>query len=301
MSDMRVKLCGQTLTNPIIGASGTVGFGGEYAGIVNWNNIGGISSKGLTLNGKLGNEGERIWETPAGLINSIGLQNPGVHHFIQNELPSMMQLGCAVFANLGGNSVEEYEEGARLLEATDVHFIELNISCPNVKQGGIAYGVKANMANDVVSRVRKCTTKPLIVKLSPNAENITEMALAVEQAGADGVSLVNTFQAMAIDVNTRKPVFNNIFAGLSGPAIMPIALRMVYQVCKAVQIPVIGLGGIASGKDALQFIMAGASAVQVGTANFANPTAMQDIAQEMLIWLIENNVRSIDEIRGCAL
>lgn len=301
MSNMTVRLCGQTLQNPVIAASGTFGFGTEYAGIVDLHRVGGISGKGLTLHGKYGNEGERLWETPSGLINSIGLQNPGVQHFIDNELPAMLQLGTKVFANLGGGCIEDYEEGARLLSATDVHFIELNISCPNVKQGGIAYGVKAEMAREVVSRVGKACTKPLIVKLSPNAENITEMALACEAAGADGLSLVNTFQAMAIDLEKRRPVFNNVFAGLSGPAIRPIALRMVYQVCKAVKVPVIGLGGIATGRDALEFIMAGATAVQVGTANFANPMAMQQIPLEMEQWMAANGVNSLDEIRGAAL
>ena len=232
MSLTDVTLCGKTLCSPVIAASGTFGFGGEYAGIVDMKKLGGISGKGLTLEGKYGNEGERLWETPAGLINSIGLQNPGVRHFIEYELPGMKKLGPAVLANLGGSTIETYEEGARLLDETNVDFIELNISCPNVKAGGIAYGVKAESAREVVSRVRACTKKPLIVKLSPNAENITEMALACEAAGADGLSLVNTFQAMAIDLEKRRPVFNNVFAGLSGPAIRPIALRMVYQVCR---------------------------------------------------------------------
>ena len=200
MSLTDVTLCGKTLCSPVIAASGTFGFGGEYAGIVDMKKLGGISGKGLTLEGKYGNEGERLWETPAGLINSIGLQNPGVRHFIEYELPGMKKLGPAVLANLGGSTIETYEEGARLLDETNVDFIELNISCPNVKAGGIAYGVKAESAREVVSRVRACTKKPLIVKLSPNAENITEMALACEAAGADGLSLVNTFQAMAIDL-----------------------------------------------------------------------------------------------------
>lgn len=300
MADLRVNLCGKTLQSPVIAASGTFGFGVEYENIVDLKKLGAVSGKGLTLEGKYGNEGERLWETPSGLINSIGLQNPGVQHFIDNELPQMLQLGCASMANLGGSTIETYEEGARLLDKTDIDFIELNISCPNVKAGGIAYGVKAESAREVVSRVRKCTSKPMIVKLSPNAENIVEMALACEEAGADGLSLVNTFQAMAIDLEKRRPVFHNVFAGLSGPAIRPIALRMVYQVCGAVRVPVVGLGGIATARDALEFIMAGATAVQVGTANFMDPKACEKIADGIADWMDAHGVKTLDEIRGAA-
>ena len=295
------ELCGVTMKTPVIGASGTYGFGFEYAEMLDLNWVGAVSGKGLTLEGKYGNTGERLWETPSGLINSIGLQNPGVKHFIEKELPEMKKHSPAVMANLGGSTVETYEEGARLLDASDVDFIELNISCPNVKAGGIAYGVKADSAREVVRRVRACTTKPLVVKMSPNAENIVDMALACEEAGADALSLVNTFQAMAIDIERRRPVFDNIFAGLSGPAIRPIALRMVYQVCKAVKVPVVGLGGIATAHDALEFIMAGATAVQVGTANFADPQACGKIARGMARWMDQHGVKSLDEIRGAAL
>ena len=303
MADLLTRLCGKMLRSPIIGASGTFGFGTEYAALVDMRQLGAVSGKGLTLHPKAGNTGERLWETPSGLINSIGLQNPGIEAFIAHELPQMNTLGVATMANLGGGCIEDYEQGAALLEQTDLDFIELNISCPNVKAGGIAYGIQAESAKEVVSRVRRRTTKPLVVKLSPNAENIVDMALACEAAGADGLSLVNTFQAMAIDLAKRKPVFDNVFAGLSGPAIRPIALRMVYQVCKAVdgRIPVIGLGGIATGQDALEFIMAGATAIQVGTANFSNPAACTDIATEMSEWMDKNGVQTLDEIRGCAL
>ncbi len=296
-----ITLCNKTLSSPVIAASGTFGFGSEYENIVDFEKIGAISSKGLTLNGKYGNNGVRLFETASGLINSIGLQNPGVQHFIDNELKNMQKLGPAVMVNLGGGTIEEYEQGAKLLEATDIDFIELNISCPNVKAGGIAYGIKANSAKEVVARVRKCTTKPLIVKMSPNAENIVEMAKTCEEQGADALSLVNTFQAMAIDITKRKPVFDNVFAGLSGAAIKPIALRMVYQVCKEVNIPVIGLGGICTPEDAIEFIMAGASAIQVGTANFINPNACTIIAQGIENWLIKNGVKNIDDIKGCAI
>lgn len=300
MSDLRVNFLGKTLAGPVVAASGTFGFGEEYAAIEDLRLLGGISGKGLTLNGQPGNRGERLHETPSGLMNSIGLQNPGVDHFIQHELPVMKQLGTSAWANLGGHSVEEYCEGAERLSATDVDFIELNISCPNVKQGGLAYGVRCADASGVVSAVRARCTKPLIVKLSPQAENIPDMCKAVEAAGADAISLCNTFQACAIDLEKRRPVFNNIFAGLSGPAVRPIALRMVWQAVGAVNIPVVGLGGIATGRDALEFIMAGATAVQVGAANFANPRAMETIADEMAAWMDKNGVKTLDEIRGCA-
>ncbi len=300
MSDLHVDFLGKRLAGPVIAASGTFGYGEEYADMFDLKVLGGICSKGLTLHGKYGNEGERLYETSAGLINSIGLQNPGVAHFIDEELPRMLALGTAVFANLGGGSVEDYEQGAALLDATAVDFIELNISCPNVKQGGIAYGIRADSAKEVVSRVRAATKKPLVVKLSPQAEDIPRMAAACVEAGADALSLVNTFQACAIDLERRRPVFNNIFAGLSGPAVKPIALRMVWQAVGAVDVPVIGLGGITSGLDALEFIMAGAAAVQVGTANFMDPRACGRITAEIGDWMDRHGVKDLSEIRGCA-
>ena len=304
MSNLHVSLLGKTLPGPVIAASGTFGYGVEYGEIVDLGVLGGVCSKGLTLNPKYGNEGERLLETPSGLINSIGLQNPGVRHFIDNELPAMRQAlagtGTAILANLGGGCIEDYEEGCELLCQAGVDFVELNISCPNVKHGGIAYGVKPESAKEVVSRVRRVCSRPLIVKMSPQAEDIGRMAAACVEAGADALSLVNTFQACAIDLEKRRPVFNNIFAGLSGPAVRPIALRMVWQAVGAVNIPVVGLGGIATGRDALEFIMAGAAAVQVGAANFANPRAMETIADEMAAWMDKNGVKTLDEIRGCA-
>ena len=300
MSDLHVDLLGKRLAGPVIAASGTFGYGEEYADMFDLKVLGGVCSKGLTLNGKYGNEGERLFETSAGLINSIGLQNPGVGHFIAEELPRMLTLGTAVFANLGGGSVEDYEEGARLLDATAVDFIELNISCPNVKQGGIAYGIRPDSAKEVVGRVRAATKKPLVVKLSPQAEDIPRMAAACVEAGADALSLVNTFQACAIDIERRRPVFKNVFAGLSGPAIKPIALRMVWQVCGAVDLPVIGLGGITTGADALEFIMAGAACVQVGTASFMDPRACGRVTAEIGGWMDRHGVKDLAEIRGCA-
>ena len=300
MSDLHVDFLGKRLAGPVIPASGTFGFGEEYADMFDLKVLGGICSKGLTLNGKYGNEGERLYETPAGLINSIGLQNPGVRHFIDEELPRMLTLGTTVFANLGGGCIEDYEEGARLLSETAVDFIELNISCPNVKQGGIAYGIRPDSAKEVVSRVKAVCKKPLVVKLSPQAEDIARMAAACVEAGADALSLVNTFQACAIDIERRKPVFNNLFAGFSGPAIKPIALRMVWQAVGAVDVPVIGLGGITTGADALEFIMAGAAAVQVGTASFMDPRACGRITAEIGEWMDRHGVKNLDEIRGCA-
>ena len=304
MADLKTNLLGFVMNSPVIGASGTVGYGVEYEELADFAKIGGISGKGLTLHGQYGNKGERLWETPSGLINSIGLQNPGVQHFIDVELPEMLELkqkyGTVAIANLGGHSEEEYVEGAAMLSDSAVDIVELNISCPNVKVGGMAYGVKAEAAGEVVRMVRAACKKRLMVKLSPQAENIPEMCKAVEAAGADAISLTNTFQACAIDLEKRRPVFNNIFAGLSGPAVRPIALRMVWQAVGAVNIPVVGLGGIATGRDALEFIMAGAAAVQVGAANFANPRAMETIADEMAAWMDKNGVKTLDEIRGCA-
>ena len=241
-----------------------------------------------------------MYETPSGLINSIGLQNPGVDAFIREDLPFLRQKDTAVIANLGGSTIESYLEGVEKLNETDVDMIELNISCPNVKHGGMALGIKCDIAYEAVKQVRAVCKKPLMVKLSPNAENIMEMALRCEEAGADSLSLVNTFQAMAIDIYKRKPVFNNVFAGLSGPAILPIALRMVYQVCGAVQIPVVGLGGISSWQDAAAFLMAGATAVQVGTANFVKPDICLDIINGLEQFLKNQGCRSVDEIIGAA-
>ena len=296
----QVNFAGISMKNPVVVASGTYGFGREYGQFYDLSELGGICCKGLTLAPREGNPPPRVAETPMGILNSVGLQNPGVDEFITQELPELRKHDVKIIANISGNTPEEYGILCQKLSDAGVDMIEVNISCPNVKAGGIAYGVKAESAREVVSRVRACTKKPLIVKLSPNAENITEMALACEAAGADGLSLVNTFQAMAIDLEKRRPVFNNVFAGLSGPAIRPIALRMVYQVCRAVQVPVVGLGGIATAGDALEFIMAGAAAVQVGTANFSDPRACEKITDGIAAWMQGHGVRSLAEIRGCA-
>lgn len=293
-------LNGVLLKNPVIAASGTFGFGKEYAAFFDISRLGGISSKGLTLEPRFGNQGERVYETPSGLINSIGLQNPGVDAFIRDDLPFLRSQGTAVIANLGGSTIESYLEGVEKLNQTDVDMIELNISCPNVKHGGMALGIKCDIAYEAVKEVRKICKKPLMVKLSPNAENIVEMALRCEEAGADSLSLINTVQAMAIDIHRRRPVFDNVFAGLSGPAVFPIALRMVYQVCGAVKIPVVGLGGICSWQDAAAFLMAGATVVQVGTANFIKPDICLDIIDGLERFLKEEGCRSVTEIIGSA-
>ena len=299
--NLSVKVAGVSFKNPIIAASGTFGFGEEYNELYNVGCLGGISSKGLTLHGKDGNEGIRVWETASGMMNSVGLQNPGVEHFIQEGIAQMRRFGNVLIANMGSHSMDDYITGASMLSNADIDMLELNISCPNVKSGGMAFGIKADVAREVVTEVRKVCTKPLMVKLSPNAENIVDMALACEDAGADALSLVNTFQAMAIDIHKRKPVFNNVYAGLSGAAIKPIALRMVHSVCKNVKVPVVGMGGIYTAEDVLEFIMAGAQAVQIGTVNFNNPLAGRIILDDLVRLCVKEGIADINEIRGVCL
>lgn len=298
MTDLRVKIADIEFKNPLIAASGTYGFGKEYEEYYDISKIGGVSTKGLTLKPKDGNEGIRLFETPSGLMNSIGLENPGIQAFIDNELDFLLSKDLITLVNIGGNNIEDYLEAVRLISKTEAQMIELNISCPNVKSGGMAFGIKTCVAKDVVKKVRDATDKPLIVKLSPNANDIVEMAKACEEVGADALSLVNTFNAMAIDIDRRKTVFNNKTAGLSGPAIKPIALRMTYEVSKAVNIPVIGMGGIQNYRDVIEFIMAGASAVQVGTMNFTEPMIMANIAEDLEKYMKDNKIESFEEIRG---
>jgi dihydroorotate dehydrogenase (NAD+) catalytic subunit len=293
---MKVTINNVEFKNPVIAASGTFGFGEEFNNFYDVGILGGISSKGLTINPKQGNEGIRVYETPSGMMNSVGLQNPGIDAFIENELAKMRKYGTNVIANIGGGCLEDYEAAVSKIDSSNVDMIELNISCPNVKHGGMAFGIKSKVAYDVVREIKAMTKKPLMVKLSPNAEDIVDMAVKCQEAGADSISLINTLKGMAIDVYKRRPVFNNITAGLSGPAVKPIALRMVYEVAKAVDIPVIGLGGISSGKDAVEFMMAGASAVQIGTINFVNPMAGKEIVEEMESFLKEQGIKDINEI-----
>lgn len=293
-----VNICGVELKNPVIAASGTFGFGQEYRELWDVSKLGGISSKGLTINPKDGNDGVRMIETASGMLNSVGLQNPGVDNFINVELKKMKELNTTIIANLGGATIEDYIKGIEKLNNTDVDLIELNISCPNVKQGGMALGIKSEVAYDAVKKVKSVCKKPLIVKLSPNAEDIKDMAIKCVEAGADALSLVNTFKGMAIDIYNMKPVFNNIYAGLSGPAIKPIALRMVNEVSKVTDVPIIGLGGIRTWQDAIEFIMAGATAIQVGTANFIKPDISLDIINGMEKFLEDRNIKNIKDITG---
>jgi dihydroorotate dehydrogenase (NAD+) catalytic subunit len=270
--DLSVQIGSLKLANPLMAASGCYGYGVEYADAVDLSSLGAVVSKGLFLKPREGHPPERIVETPSGMLNAIGLQGIGVHRYISEKLPELRRLGATNVINICGSTLDEYVELARILsDAEGVHGLELNISCPNIKEGGITFGCSLHGTFDVVSAVKKVTSLPVIPKLTPNVTDVASIAKAAEDAGADAVSLVNTFLAMAIDVETRRPKLSNIVGGLSGPAIRPIAVRMVYECRRAVKIPVIGMGGIASATDALEFLIAGATAVQVGTANFVDP------------------------------
>ncbi len=297
-STLAVDFAGVVLKNPVVLASGTCGFGQEYGKIFDIEKLGGLSLKGLTLHYRAGNDGIRIWETPSGIMNSVGLENPGVPHFAEHELPMLKDYHFAKIVNLGGHSVEDYVKAVEILNDYDFDILELNISCPNVKGGGMNFGVKTEIAREVVGKVRQICKHKLMIKLSPNAEDIVSLSQMCQAEGADAISLVNTFLAMAVDINKKKPVFDNGYAGLSGPAIKPIALRMVHQVCKAVSIPVMGLGGITTWEDAIEFIMAGATAVQVGTASFMKPDIALDIIDGMQEYMNRNKLRDLKEIRG---
>ncbi|MFA5527044.1 MAG: dihydroorotate dehydrogenase [Peptostreptococcales bacterium] len=298
MVNTSVKFCGINFKNPIVAASGTFGFGREYSKIYDLGILGGIASKGLTLHKKEGNEGIRIWETPMGIMNSIGLENPGVRSFIEDELDFMKSLNTNIIINIGGSTEEEYLEAVEYFNELEIDMIELNISCPNVKEGCMAFGLTDSGAGDIVSKVRKVTKHPLVVKLSPNAEDIIRVAQACEYAGADGLSLINTIRALAIDIKKRKPVFQNLYAGLSGPAIKPIALRMVHEVCNNVNIPVMGIGGISNYRDVVEFMMAGAQLVQVGTANLVELDAGRTIIEDLKEYMQVEGLKSLEEIRG---
>lgn len=297
--DMTVNLAGIPLRNPVMTASGTFGYGEEFAEYCDLESIGAYVTKGLSLKPRAGNPTPRIVETPGGMLNAIGLQNVGIDAFIAKKVPAIRKVNTPAIANYFGNTVEEYVEMTRRLDAIpEVAALEINISCPNVKQGGIVFGTDPDCAAGVVSACREATVKPLIVKLSPNVTDIVSMAKACADAGADALSLINTLTGMAIDLNSRKPVLANITGGFSGPAIKPVALRMVWQVARAVKIPVIGIGGIMTATDALEFILAGATAIQVGTASFINPSAAQEIAEGMEAWLVNNGVASVNSLIG---
>ena len=295
---LKTELLGCTMKNPLIGASGTYGFGEEYAPFYDLEIIGGISSKGLTLNPRPGNTGQRVYETPSGMMNSIGLENPGVKHFIEEILPEMRKLDTVILANLGGHSVEDYLIAAEMLNEADIDMIELNISCPNVASGGMAFGLHCQDAAAITAKVKEVSHHKIMVKLSPNGDNPAELAKACEAAGADGISLVNTFQAMAVDVKNRRAVFDNVYAGLSGPGIFPIALRMVRDAARAVKIPVVGMGGIQSAEDVIAMIMVGARAVEIGTMNLVEPHIVPWLIADLQTYMEEENIGSLDEIRG---
>jgi len=297
--DMSVEIAGLKLRNPVMTASGTFGYGEEFSQYVNLETIGAFVTKGLSLKPRAGNPTPRIVETPGGMLNAIGLQNVGIDAFIQKKVPFLRSVNTPAIANFFGYTPDEYAElAARLDSIPEVAALEVNISCPNVKQGGIVFGTDPGCAASVVQACRAATSKPLIVKLSPNVTDIVEMALACEGAGADALSVINTLTGMAIDLERRRPVLANVTGGLSGPAIKPVALRMVWQVSKVVKVPVIGIGGIMSATDALEFMLAGATAVQVGTASFVNPGAAQEIAEGMEQWLLDHGVGDVKSLIG---
>lgn len=297
--DLSVDIGGITLTNPVMTASGTFGYGREFSQFVNLDAIGGIVVKGISIEPRPGNPPQRIVETPCGMLNAIGLENVGLERFLAEKLPFLRSIKCRVFVNILGDSVEEYAYLAeKLSEHSGIDGIEVNISCPNVKKGGVAFGTIPEMAQTVTEAVKKASTLPVIVKLSPNVTDIVSMAKAVEAGGADGISLINTLIGMAIDIKKRRPRLANIIGGLSGPAIKPIALRMVWQVANAVSIPVIGIGGIGTTEDALEFLIAGASAIQIGTANFYDPSAANTIISGMTAFLEQHNETSLTNLIG---
>lgn len=299
MVNLAVKLGSLELKNPVLTASGTFGYGLEYADFMNLERLGGFIVKGTTLEPRQGNPYPRMAETPSGMLNAVGLQNKGVEHFASETYPLLENLDTEVMVNVSGASIEQYAATAeRLAQLPSIHAIELNISCPNVKQGGMAFGTTTDGAASVVRAVRKVWPGHLMVKLSPNVTSITDIALAVEAEGADSVSLINTLLGMAIDVERRKPILSTVTGGLSGPAVRPVAVRMVWQVAKAVAIPVVGLGGITDARDALEFIMAGATAVQIGTANFLDPTTCIKVIDGIEEYCTRHGVADISELRG---
>lgn len=299
MVNTAIQIGGITLKNPVMTASGTYGYGLEYSDFIDLSKLGGIVVKGTTLNPRQGNPYPRMAETPSGMLNAVGLQNKGVEYFCSEIYPSIKDIDTHMIVNVSGSTVEDYMATAeRIAELDKIPAIELNISCPNVKEGGMAFGVTCAGAAEVVRAVRKVYPKTLIVKLSPNVTDITEIARAVEAEGADSISMINTLLGMAIDVKSRKPILSTVTGGLSGPAVKPVALRMVWQTAKVVSIPIIGMGGISSCEDAIEFLLAGASAVQVGTYNFVDPTITTKIASGIEDYLVQNNMTDVSEIIG---
>jgi dihydroorotate dehydrogenase (NAD+) catalytic subunit len=296
---LKVNICGVEFKNPIITASGTFGYGIEYADHIDLNRLGGIAVKGISLNEVKGNLMPRIMETSAGMLNAIGLQNVGVEKFIKEKLPLLRKYDTKIVVNFWGKTLDEYVAVAKILDNEDVDMLEMNISCPNIKEGGIAFGTDSKMTYDVVYNCKKVVkNKPLIVKLSPNVTNIREFGKIAEEAGADGISAINTLLGMAININTKKPFLSNVTGGLSGPAIKPVAIRMVYELYKTIKIPIIGIGGIMNYKDVVEFYLAGASAVQVGTANFVDPEIPIRIIEKLESYLTENDIINISDLTG---
>lgn len=298
MSDLSVKIAGIEFNNPLIAASGTFGFGREYGELYPLEKLGGISCKGITLKRRDGNPVPRVAETPSGMLNAVGLQNPGVDAFIKNDLPWLKTQNTVVIANIAGNTPEEYCEMAEKLSDTEVDMIEMNISCPNVKSGGVQFGTSCESVGAITDAVRKHCTKPLIVKLSPNVTDIISIAKSAEASGADAISMINTLTGMRIDINTRRPIIRNNTGGMSGPAVFPIAVRMVWQVANVVNIPIIGMGGISTWQDAVEMLIAGASALQIGTVFFSDPYAPIKINEGINRFLDENGLNSVGELTG---
>lgn len=298
MADLSVNIAGVEFKNPVIPASGTFGFGREYNDLYPISKLGGISCKGTTLLPRDGNPPVRIAETPSGMLNSVGLQNPGVDAFIRDELPWLKKQGLVIIANTAGSTVQDYCETTEKMCDAGVDMIELNISCPNVKEGGVAFGTSCASVENIVSQVRAHCSKPLIVKLSPNVTDIRETAKAAEAAGADALSLINTLTGMRIDIKTRRPVLHNNIGGMSGPAVFPVAVRMVWQVFNSVSVPIIGMGGVSTWQDAVEMMLAGASAVQIGTAIFTDPFAPVKVIEGLNRYMDENHISSLSEITG---
>lgn len=294
----KINFAGIEMKNLVTVASGTFGYGREFSNFFDLSKLGGIITKGTSLKPKSGNKPPRVCETASGMLNSIGLQNPGVEYFAENDLPFLRQYDTAIIVNACGSTIDEYVELCKILNTLDIDGVELNLSCPNVKKGCMAFGNTYDGVKEVTSQVRKVLDKPLIVKLTPNVTNIAEIAKAVEDAGADGVSLINTLLGMKIDINKRKPVLANNTGGLSGPAIKPVAVRMVYQVAQAVKIPILGMGGIVNGEDAIEFMLAGASAISIGAGNFISPTTSIDTIKQIEEYMKKNNIEDINEIVG---
>lgn len=298
MNDISVDFLGVKFKNPIVTASGTFSVGREYADFIDLNKLGGITCKGISSTPWNGNNSPRIAETYGGMLNAVGLQNDGALNFIKNDIPYLRQFDTNIIVNLCGHTIEEYTEVAEIMKGSDVDIYELNISCPNVSAGGITFGTDEKLVFEIVSKVKKILDKPLVVKLTPNVSDITKIAKACEDAGADGLSLINTLLGMKIDINKRKPILANKTGGLSGPAIKPVALNMVNKVYHSVNIPIIGMGGVTTYEDAIEFIMAGSTLVAVGTANFMNPFATTEIIDNLQNWVNENNVENLSTIRG---